>query len=314
MAFHEVQFPSGISFGSQGGPGFRTVILENDAGQEVRISRWSGARRQYNVAENIKSWDDLYEIYEFYMARNGAAHGFRFKDWLDFTSADDGRTTPANDDQTIGTGNGSQTLFQLKKIYTNGENSLVRNITKPVVGTVVVSVNSVSKTEGVDYTVDTTTGIVTLAVAPTNGHLVKVGFEFDVPVRFGEDADSLMNLSLDDYGSGSASIPVVEIIDETAIPDEFYYGGGAELSFAVNTQLSLALGRALKCTATVASKNLILPNPSGWPSGGPYWFIYNAGTEAFGIIQWDNTVVDASVAAGESVTILLGSSDDWFAI
>ncbi len=38
MSFHDVRFPTDISYGSSGGPGFSTAIIEVDSGAEERIS------------------------------------------------------------------------------------------------------------------------------------------------------------------------------------------------------------------------------------------------------------------------------------
>jgi uncharacterized protein (TIGR02217 family) len=57
--------------------------------------------------------------------------------------------------------------------------------------------------------VDATTGLVTLAVAPPAGSAVTAGFEFDVPVRF--DIDHLaVNVAAFEAGD-IPTIPLVEI-------------------------------------------------------------------------------------------------------
>jgi uncharacterized protein (TIGR02217 family) len=60
------------------------------------------------------------------------------------------------------------------------------------------------------FTCDVTTGLVTLAAAPTPGAAVTAGFGFDVPVRF--DTDSL-EIDLAAFAAGAIpTIPLIEIV------------------------------------------------------------------------------------------------------
>lgn len=196
MAFHEIRFPDDISYGSGGGPEFSTDIIITQGGFEQRNSNWANARAKYNVAHGVKTETQLAELIAFFRARKGRAHGFRFKDWTDCKVTG----------QVIGTGNGTQTIFQLIKDYTSS-NTETRTIMKPVSGTVKIYVNAVLQTSGV--TVNTTTGVITFSAAPAAATTISADAEFDVPVRF--DTDRL-SASLDQYGSNSwLDIPLVEI-------------------------------------------------------------------------------------------------------
>lgn len=109
--------------------------------------------------------------------------------------------------QTLGTGNGSLTTFQLSKTYNSGAYSYSREIKKPVSGTLKIYLNSVLQSAG--FSVDHTTGMVTFTTAPNAGVLVSSDFEFDVPVRFDTDT-----LTIRADGPGFFvwdSIPIVEI-------------------------------------------------------------------------------------------------------
>ena len=197
MAFHEVRFPTSISYGSSGGPEFSTDIVITHGGHEQRGSNWSAARARYNVAHGVKSQTQLDALIAFFRARRGRMHGFRLKDWGDFGGVN----------QTIGTGTGALTSFQLCKTYSSGAGSEVREIKKPVSGSVNIYVDSVLQTSGVS--VDAATGIVTFGVAPAASAAVTADFEFDVPVRF--DTDRL-SATLDNYGSYRwADVPLVEV-------------------------------------------------------------------------------------------------------
>jgi uncharacterized protein (TIGR02217 family) len=206
MAFHEIRFPDSISRGAKGGPERRTRIVELASGDEERNASWANSRRRYDVSYGVRRADDLAAVVAFFEARNGRLHAFRFKDWSDYKSCLPS-AAPAATDQIIGTGNGSTTAFQLVKTYASGAQSWARAIIKPVAGTVTVSLNGVA--QGAGWSVNTTTGIVTFAVPPATGAVIRAGFEFDVPVRF--DTDELP-VTLDIERTGSIpSIPLIEV-------------------------------------------------------------------------------------------------------
>lgn len=193
MAFLESpRFPININYGSSGGPVFSTdVVTFGLNGREYRNSNSQFDRRMYNIKYNIKSRQDAINVYEFFLARKGRFEGFRLKDVWDFTTNSDGYTSPTNVDQALGTGDASETDFQLVKAYAKGAGSYTRNIFKPVTGTVKVALDAADQTEGVDFTVGST-GIITFTSAPGAGVAVTAGCEFDIPVRF--DIDDLSSL------------------------------------------------------------------------------------------------------------------------
>jgi len=204
--FHEVQFPTSISRGSSGGPRRRTDIVTLRSGYEERNSVWADSRREYDAGLGIRDINDLHEVLEFFEARLGRLYGFRWKDWADYKSVAPNRNV-SEDDQTIGTGDGSETQFQLVKAYTSGPTTYTRTITKPVSGTVVVEVNGSLESPS-NYSVNTETGIITFNSAPTSGHTIKAGFEFDVPVRFTNDH---IDVTVDLFNAGQ--IPQVNVIE-----------------------------------------------------------------------------------------------------
>lgn len=206
MAFHEVQFPSNISRGSAGGPERRTQIVTLASGFEERNSTWAHSRRKYDASLGLRSINDLHDVIAFWEARLGRLHAFRWKDWTDFKSCPP-RNQTSHNDQTLGTGNGTVTQFQLTKRYTSGSITYTRNIVKPVAGTVKIGLNGVNQVSG--WTVDTTTGVVTFTVAPGAGVTVSAGYEFDVPVRFGTDS---ISVSYEAFEAGAMqSIEIVEV-------------------------------------------------------------------------------------------------------
>ena len=208
MSFHEVRFPANLSFGSVGGPERMTEIVTLANGFEERNSPWADSRRRYDAGFGMRSLSDIDTLIAFFEARRGQLFGFRWKDWSDYRSCGSD-SDPMPEDQMIGTGDGVTTAFQLYKTYQSGGASYVREIRKPVQGTVRVGVQGDVKAEGVDFSVDTASGIVSLNEAPGPGATVTAGFEFDVPVRFDTDA---IRSSVASFKAGDIpNVPVVEI-------------------------------------------------------------------------------------------------------
>lgn len=207
MGFHEVRFPANLSFGSVGGPERRTEIVTLVNGFEERNSPWADSRRRYDAGVGLRNLDDLEALIAFFEARRGQLHGFRWKDWADFKSSPASRAT-GFEDQVIGVGDAQRSAFQLAKTYRSGGWSYDRPIAKPVAGSVLVGIEGVPMTLGVDFEVDATTGVVALADPPPNGARVTAGFEFDVPVRFDTDR---IQVSVASFQAGD--VPVVPVIE-----------------------------------------------------------------------------------------------------
>lgn len=197
MAFHEVRFPTDISYGSSGGPEFSTDVIITHGGFEQRNVNWVDARAKYNVAHGVKTETQLTELIAFFRARQGRAYGFRFKDWADYSAVG----------QSIGLGNGAETQFQLIKTYSSGSVDVVRNIKKPVAGNVKVYANGVLQNSG--WAIDNNSGLITFSIPPVAEAALTADYEFDVPVRF--DTDKL-SARFDDYGVNSwTDIPLIEV-------------------------------------------------------------------------------------------------------
>lgn len=218
MAFLETpRFPDDIAYGSKGGPTYKTSVIVQASGYEKRNIAWAQARHQYDVSYGIRNQTQLDALLKFFHSVRGRAHSFRFKDFSDFhtgTPAGHGPsgtpvTAPTKDDYSIGTGNGSQTQFQLIKLYVTGALTATRDIRKPINGTVLIALDGVLQTEGGgnDYTIDYSTGIVTFNSPPAGSVDVTWGGQFDVPCRF--DTDELTTV-LDYYLHGSIQVPLVE--------------------------------------------------------------------------------------------------------
>lgn len=191
MAFHEVSLPARLAFGSTGGVERRTEIVTLSSGYERRSTPWALGRRRYLIGAGLRSLEDFAALTAFFEARRGRLYGFRFKDFADFSAVD----------EAIGVGDGMRTVFQLTKAY--GEVS--RPIRKPMAGSVTVKVNGVVAA----CSVDATTGLATLGVAPGAGTEVTAGFQFDTPVRFDSDR---IEVTLESFEAGRmAAMPLIEV-------------------------------------------------------------------------------------------------------
>lgn len=190
MSFFETpRFDETISNGASGGPRFMTTTIVVDSGAEFRNGNWSFPLHEYDVAHGLKTQAQLDLLRALFWNARGKLHGFRFKDWSDFTA------TTSTGVCTLISGD----THQLGKTYTFGSQSTIRTIKKPISGTLAIS-------GGGSYTVDYATGIVTRVsgAAPT----VWSG-EFDVPVRFDTDA---MKATIDSYNNFSwGQIVLVEL-------------------------------------------------------------------------------------------------------
>ncbi len=208
MSFHEVRFPASLSFGSIGGPERRTDVVTLANGFEERNTPWAHSRRRYDAGLGMRSLDDVETLIAFFEARRGQMFAFRWKDWSDYKSGPSGEEVTYQD-QDIALGDGVETVFPLVKTYRSGAFTYARPITKPVPGTVRIGVEQDEMQEGVDYTVDETSGLVTFERPPGQDMAVTAGFEFDVPVRF--DTDRIQT-SVASFQAGDApNVPVVEV-------------------------------------------------------------------------------------------------------
>ncbi len=202
--FAELLFPARLAFGSTGGVERRTEIVTLASGFERRATPWADGRRRWLVGQGVRKLADAAELLAFFEARRGRLQGFRFRDFVDFSSTATG-AAPTATDQPLGVGDGMATVFPLAKTYGAGADAYARPIGKPVDGSVLVAVAGTPAA----FTVDVAAGLVTLATPPAAGAAVTAGFLFDVPVRF--DADRL-DVTLESFDAARVvAVPVVEV-------------------------------------------------------------------------------------------------------
>jgi uncharacterized protein (TIGR02217 family) len=205
-AFDDVHFPLALGREATVEPEFSTAIVTTASGAEQRNSDWSNARLRFDAGPGIRSEQQLQELIHFFRARRGAAIGFRFQDPLD-NSSSSMTHEPGPADQLLGVGDGVRTAFPLAKHYGGQE----RRISRPVAGSVRVSVGGVERVSG--WTLGSF-GVVHINVPPGAGVEVRAGFRFDVPVRFAEDRLSISRATFE--AGEAASVPLIEIREPRA--------------------------------------------------------------------------------------------------
>jgi uncharacterized protein (TIGR02217 family) len=204
-AFHDVRFPLELGFDAVGGPEFATQVSQLSSGFEQRNVQWTEARLSYDAGLGVRSEADLAVLLGFFRARRGRAFAFRFRDPMDWTSAEPG-ADPQATDQLLGVGDGARLRFRLVKRYGFAGAEEVRWITRPDPDTIIVSIDGTELAGG--WTLHDG-GWLEFEEPPPAGSAVRAGFAFDVPVRFGSDR---IDVSLSGIRSGEVpSVPLVEV-------------------------------------------------------------------------------------------------------
>lgn len=202
-AFVEERLELGIVYGTEGGPGFRTTVVESISGYEERNAEWDYEKGEWTLGGHRVTRATYNYVKRFFRARRGMAVGFRWKNLADYVLAK----------TVIGTGNGATATFQIVQVADTGYGDLYsRPIRKPVGGTVTVYLDDAVQSSGV--TVDTTTGEITFDTPPVLDAVIAVQCEFDIPVRFGVDRldGALMayRLATDEMHYEITALPIVE--------------------------------------------------------------------------------------------------------
>lgn len=200
-AFDDVLFPIALGREASVEPAFSTQVVTTAGGAEQRNADWADARLRFDAGPGVRGEAELGALIAFFRARRGAAAAFRFHDPFDHSS-NSMTGPPGAADQLLGLGDGARTEFALVKRYEGQE----RRITRPVAGSVRVSVAGVEQAGG--WTL-APLGLVRFDAPPAAGAEVRAGFRFDVPVRFAEDR---LQVSRATFEAGeAASVPLVEV-------------------------------------------------------------------------------------------------------
>lgn len=182
MAHHDVVFPLSISRDSTFGPCFDTKISETGGRWESRNQRCEYPLSQGDIAKGVCGRARLDEFRSFFLAiAHGKENSFLFHDWMDNRAVDyQNQNFPL-----LGTGDGAEQHFQLVKIYQFMGRTYTRTIKKPIGGSIEIYIAGAFQQSG--WTVDFSTGIITITNPPGVGEAVTADFRFYVPCRLDRD-------------------------------------------------------------------------------------------------------------------------------
>lgn len=137
-------FPVDVSYGAKRIIKTSVTKAYNQAGYRQATINWSTPLDEWDVSFGVRKPEDVAAVAAFYQNTLGA-HTFRFKDWFDYQVTSGGVFVQL-----------TATTFQMYRTVTFGGQSLTRKVTKPVLGSILV-------TGGVDVSVDYSTGVVTVS-------------------------------------------------------------------------------------------------------------------------------------------------------
>lgn len=209
MSHFEEVFDIGIDYGADGGHSWDTQVLAFPNGRARRNQQFSDALGRWQLGNRTVRGDELEYIRGFLHAMRGAAHTFLYKDWNDYTATNE---LLAHD---------AQAEVQLIKTYGSSINAWARTIKKPKASTFVLEVNTgggwVALATPADYTLDATTGIVTLDVALDTSDALRWSGEFYVPARFDRDMVTAQFVGLEERDGGDVlaySIGELSVVED----------------------------------------------------------------------------------------------------
>jgi uncharacterized protein (TIGR02217 family) len=190
-AFDDIRLPMDIERGARFIRQTRTLTTRLANGFAVRNQQW---------AQRLSQWDIKYALQEmtgatlelgisavdkFHDARHGSSRTFRFRDWTDYKLQD----------EVIGFADGLKSVFQITQTTTDFANfTASKIITKPSQApgdpAWEVKISGVPfGTEGVDWTINYSTGVLTFTTPPagTGVEPITVTGFFDKHASFLED-------------------------------------------------------------------------------------------------------------------------------
>lgn len=194
-----------VAGGAEGGPQYANTMAQNaqTGVRKVNVGRYD-FQQVWTLRTDLLEPADLAYFMNFWGGGFGSAYGFRAVIVSDFYMID----------EVIGTGDGVETIFPLIKTYKRpgGTHPYVKRVVKPATNTNVSGGVTLYEADGATsriipsrrgaalgvpaftvklnstptsaYTINNTTGVITMTAAPGVGVVVKVSGEFDHPVQF----------------------------------------------------------------------------------------------------------------------------------
>lgn len=160
-------------------PSYKTLVQTSVSGKEKRLAlqsypRWTFIVSYSYLSDGGSPTDDIHTLVGFYLARQGQFDTFLFNDVTDNTATN----------QTIATGDGSTTQFQLVRNYGGFIEPVKGLVTAPV-----ITVNGVATTA---FTW-TTMGMINFSTAPPAGAVIAWTGQFLYRCRFTQDHNEFQN-------------------------------------------------------------------------------------------------------------------------
>lgn len=168
-AFLEERFTELVRYGSSWAEKFEVLPVETAGGDSYKSLLHRFPRRSFDASMMLDTAKLWAEVVNVYMRAYGRYAGFRvrcFDEW----STNGQKSPPTPFDQPLGLV--SAGVYQLRKYYGTDKAALpslghpYRNLKKPVAGTTRVGIQA-TEIRGADWSVDTTTGLVTFAADQT---------------------------------------------------------------------------------------------------------------------------------------------------
>lgn len=316
IGFHDVRFPEDVSWGSRGGPQFKTQVFISHHGYEKRNIDWQQPMMAFDVAYGIRTDVQMMKVINFFNARQGRAYGFRYKNWGAYKMSGQ-----------IAVGDGTNKRLPIHRVYTQGGATFKKRLWKIVKGSVTeVLLGGVSKTEGVDFNIDYNSGEIVFNTAPGNGVSINVtNLEYDEPVRF--DVDSVQSV-IDAYNNNNLkNLPLVGVRstftagtvfapnEDPAETDPFWDDTVLVLNFddianLLTTVDSSSLAAAVTFNGTATLDKTAFQHGEGSFSPGSDGHLSLSGTPyALGELPFTLEVFAQQPTIGEAVQHLISRSD-----
>lgn len=200
MAYLRAQIEACEAYGWEGGPEFRTRIVEMQNKRERRNAEWADPRHRFTLPFQNINPADYANIKQMHLVCRGMLHAFLYRDPLDNMA----------DDEVFGVGDGSLAEYQLSKLSVVDGVSYQRNVyALPDPPAVTVTANDVP-VSGV--TVDPDTGRIVFDTPPANGAILRWSGPFMIWVRFNQDwlPFSIDNRSADGFAH-NGTVELIEV-------------------------------------------------------------------------------------------------------
>lgn len=247
MIYTDLVFPECVTYGTTTSPVYLTNKVEVSSGDEQRQQRWEYPRHEYSVNMENMNAAEISAILNLWHVCSGPGIGFLFLDPMDHTSANDETVFSGSGitavDQPLVPVEGSDSEYELYKIYTKGNRTKRRRILYPKLDTLIVA-SAGSIITNWSYSYETNRLTIVGAPAPVTLICNKVGNVITTSGSFGDFApgtlifvDGFADASLNRPAGSSNGLRIVTANDQ-ALELQEYDGtawGGADEGPAVLT-------------------------------------------------------------------------------